>query len=252
MLQDLTHSLQLRPTRSHVLWELGSCISSAVGADGFRLYLADPGSPDVLSLYLGHETLAEDGEPQLHKVKSGLTVPTYVARTREPVRLSRGDIDARFPEGITNKDTAHILCQAVVQPDGQLVAVLELWRREHGAPFHEEDEEIAYSYLVWGAIAIHYAHLFLNMNKQRRLNDFLLAVVKSIFQVTHFIIYRKDYLSNFGSYLTAKLFIIVKSIYKSSRICWKMAIKYSISWKHLTDTLQNYGYRVNWTSKIFE
>ncbi|XP_059614609.1 probable 3',5'-cyclic phosphodiesterase pde-5 [Phlebotomus argentipes] len=182
MLQDLTHSLQLRPTRSHVLYELGSCISSAVGADGFRLYLADSGSPDVLSLYLGHETLAEDGEPRLHKVKSGLTVPTYVARTREPVRLSKGDVDARFPEGITNKDTAHILCQAVVQPDGQLVAVLELWRREHGAPFHEEDEEIAYSYLVWGAIAIHYAHLFLNMNKQRKLNDFLLAVVKSIFQ----------------------------------------------------------------------
>lgn len=37
MLQDLTHSLQLRPTKDHVLWELVSCISSAVGADGFRL-----------------------------------------------------------------------------------------------------------------------------------------------------------------------------------------------------------------------
>uniref|UniRef100_A0A1B0CY76 Phosphodiesterase n=1 Tax=Lutzomyia longipalpis TaxID=7200 RepID=A0A1B0CY76_LUTLO len=182
MLQDLTHSLQLRPTRSHVLWELGSCISSAVGADGFRLYLTDTANPEQLSLYLDHDTLTEDGEPRLHKIKSGLTVPQYVARTREPVRLTRGDVDARFPEGITNKDTAHILCQAVVQPDGQLVAVLELWRHEHGTPFHEEDEEIAYSYLVWGAIAIHYAHLFLNMNKQRKLNDFLLAVVKSIFQ----------------------------------------------------------------------
>lgn len=36
MLQDLTNSLQLRPTKDHVLWELASCISSAVGADGFR------------------------------------------------------------------------------------------------------------------------------------------------------------------------------------------------------------------------
>lgn len=36
MLQDLTHSLQLRPTKDHVLWELANCISSAVGADGFR------------------------------------------------------------------------------------------------------------------------------------------------------------------------------------------------------------------------
>lgn len=36
MLQDLTYSLQLKPTKDHVLWELATCISSAVGADGFR------------------------------------------------------------------------------------------------------------------------------------------------------------------------------------------------------------------------
>jgi cAMP and cAMP-inhibited cGMP 3',5'-cyclic phosphodiesterase 10 len=75
-------------------------------------------------------------------------------------------------------EIAHILCQAIVQPDGELIAVLELWRRDTGPPFHEEDEEIGCSYLVWGGIALHYAHLFLNMNKQRKLNDFLLAVVK--------------------------------------------------------------------------
>lgn len=59
-----------------------------------------------------------------------------------------------------------------------LIAVLELWKKDTGMPFHEEDEEIACSYLVWGGIALHYAHLFLNMNKQKKLNDFLLAVVK--------------------------------------------------------------------------
>lgn len=75
-------------------------------------------------------------------------------------------------------DIAHILCQAISQPDGALVAVLEILRREDEETFHEEDEEIAYSYLVWGGIALHYAHLFLSMNKQRKLNDFLLAVVK--------------------------------------------------------------------------
>lgn len=75
-------------------------------------------------------------------------------------------------------DIAHIMCQAISQPDGGLVAVLEILRREDEEAFHEEDEEIAYSYLVWGGIALHYAHLFLNMNKQRKLNDFLLAVVK--------------------------------------------------------------------------
>lgn len=73
---------------------------------------------------------------------------------------------------------AHIQCQPIVESDGKLIAVLELWRRESGGAFYEEDEEIAYSYLVWGGIALHYAHLYLNMNQQKSLNDFLLAVVK--------------------------------------------------------------------------
>jgi cAMP and cAMP-inhibited cGMP 3',5'-cyclic phosphodiesterase 10 len=72
-------------------------------------------------------------------------------------------------------EAAHALFQPVIQTDGQLTAVVELWR---GDPFHEEDEEIASSYLVWGGIALHYAQLYLSMNKQRKLNDFLLAVVK--------------------------------------------------------------------------
>jgi hypothetical protein len=45
----------------------------------------------------------ETGEPVLEKIASGLSVPLYVARTREPLRLSRGDLDQRFPGGILSK-----------------------------------------------------------------------------------------------------------------------------------------------------
>ncbi|KAJ8973391.1 hypothetical protein NQ317_014779 [Molorchus minor] len=45
MLQDLTQSLQLKPTRDHVLWELAQCISSAVSADGFREKAEFTGTP---------------------------------------------------------------------------------------------------------------------------------------------------------------------------------------------------------------
>ncbi|KAB0792388.1 hypothetical protein PPYR_14347 [Photinus pyralis] len=178
MLQDLTHSLQLRPTKNQVLWELANCICSAVNADGFRLYLPDPVNSGALLQYLGENLIAgrlqEDGP---------IDVSTYVAKTREAVRVSKGDNDSRFiPDLFYEDDVGHILCQAVTYPDGQLAAVLELWRRESEGPFHEEDEEIACSYLVWGGIALHYAHLYLNMNQQRKLNDFLLTVVKSIFQ----------------------------------------------------------------------
>ncbi|XP_067002756.2 probable 3',5'-cyclic phosphodiesterase pde-5 isoform X2 [Anabrus simplex] len=183
MLQELTRSLQQSPTKAHVLWELAGCICSAVAADGYRLYLADRGNPELLAQYLGLDGRGAFGEPAVQRLPPGSTLPGYVARTKEPLRLSRGEPDARFPDGFhLNGDSAHVLYQPVMQPDGQLAAVLEMWRHDPGPPFHEEDEEIASSYLVWGGIALHYAHLYLSMSKQRKLNDFLLAVVKSIFQ----------------------------------------------------------------------
>jgi hypothetical protein len=45
----------------------------------------------------------ENGQTAMEKMRSGLTVPVYVARTREPLRLSRGDLDPRFPDRLPNK-----------------------------------------------------------------------------------------------------------------------------------------------------
>lgn len=102
MLLDLTHSLQLRPTKAHVLWELSNCISSAVGADSFRLYLADNGNPDTLTLYMGND-VAANGEPRMQKMATNSqSLPTYVARTREAVRLTKGDPDLRFPDAFAD------------------------------------------------------------------------------------------------------------------------------------------------------
>ncbi|KAL3275955.1 hypothetical protein HHI36_020689 [Cryptolaemus montrouzieri] len=183
MLQDLTQSLQLRPTKDHVLWELANCICSAVNADGFELFLVDRDEPGSLALYLGEDCKTESGEPKLQKIQSGVQVPEYVAKTGETVRLSKGCNDLRFPDGIPEESyMTHILCQNIQQPNGELAAILQLWRGEAGGPFHEEDEEIVSSYLVWGGIAFHYAHLYFNMNQQKKLNDFLLNVVRSIFQ----------------------------------------------------------------------
>ncbi|XP_063242664.1 probable 3',5'-cyclic phosphodiesterase pde-5 isoform X2 [Bacillus rossius redtenbacheri] len=183
MLQELTRSLQRNPSQGNVLWELAGCISSAVGAEGHRLYLAEEGDPEQLGLYLPQSSRSEGAGPKVQALGSGLAVPQYVARTKEPLRLSRTEPDLRFPDWLPIQgDAGHVLYQPVVQPDGQVAAVVELWRAEGSPPFHEEDEEIACSYLVWGGIALHYAQLYLSMNKQRRLADFLLTVVKSIFQ----------------------------------------------------------------------
>ncbi|XP_066144330.1 probable 3',5'-cyclic phosphodiesterase pde-5 isoform X3 [Euwallacea fornicatus] len=184
MLQELTQNLQLKPTKDQVLWELSNCISSAVNADGFRLYTIEtPSKCDELELYIILNSHSENGLLRAQRIKSGIMVPTYVAKMQVPVRLSKGEEDPRFTKEVFSEgEIAHIQCQPVIQPNGELVGVLELWRRSNGGQFYEEDEEIASSYLVWGGIALHYAHLYLSMNQQRQLNDFLLAVVKSIFQ----------------------------------------------------------------------
>ncbi|KAK9500951.1 hypothetical protein O3M35_002108 [Rhynocoris fuscipes] len=165
MLQDLTQSLQQRPSVVHVLSELASCISSAVSADGYRLYIPDGSDDNNLCLYLGPDECQRLGKAVL---------PSLVAKTKEPMRLSRGD--PNFPTKCES-DIDHLLLEPIVQPDGALVAVLEMWKSGESS-FHEEDEEIATSYLVWGGIALHYARLYMSMSKQRKLSDFLLAVVK--------------------------------------------------------------------------
>lgn len=177
MLEQLTQQLQMKPTKAHVLFELSSCISNAVNADGFRLYLVED-AENNLTFLMDSETCDENGDPKVQKITHNPTIPRYVASTREPIRFSRGDADPRFPNGIYDKDTEHVLCQAIVYPDGSLVAILEMWRRASGSRFHEEDEEISCSYIVWGGIALHYMSIYINLNKQKKLNDFLLAVVK--------------------------------------------------------------------------
>lgn len=106
MLLELTNSLQKRPTKAHVLWELANCISSATNATGFHLYLVD-GDPEVLSLYTEH---TDNSPPTIQRIKAGFSIPKYVARTREPVRVSKGDIDSRFPEGIARSVRKMTLC----------------------------------------------------------------------------------------------------------------------------------------------
>lgn len=72
MLQEMTSSLQRRPSVGHVLWELTGCIASAVGADGHRLYLPDTGDSESLCLYLGHSDSYVLYRPRRCGTKSGL------------------------------------------------------------------------------------------------------------------------------------------------------------------------------------
>ncbi|XP_064486459.1 probable 3',5'-cyclic phosphodiesterase pde-5 isoform X3 [Ornithodoros turicata] len=184
MLQELTSSLYLKPSKVHVLSELAATIASAVNADSWNLFLFDRNTQELHSFKCDDgKCQCGDGIVQTNPV-SKTSLATLVARMREPVRICNGEDDARFAGlvDMSEPNAAYILAHPIVQPDGELTGVLELYRKADSPRFYDEDEEIVNSYLVWGGIALHYAEMYSTMARQRKLHSFLLAVVRSIFQ----------------------------------------------------------------------
>ncbi|XP_013786130.1 probable 3',5'-cyclic phosphodiesterase pde-5 [Limulus polyphemus] len=115
-------------------------------------------------------------------VETGTTVAAYVAVTKETVRTNNTSDDSRFPDGLSVdvQDVEFILTHPVLEVDGELVGIIELYRKEEDEEFQDEDEEVLNSYLLWGGIAFHYAELYTNMARQKKLNNFLLTLVSFV------------------------------------------------------------------------
>lgn len=115
-------------------------------------------------------------------MRDGLTMAAYVGQRRASLRLSKYEAEARFPEGIgenvESQNAYHIFCHPIIRADGDLSGVIELHRNNINSPFYAEDEEVVNSYVIWGGIALHYAELNAVMNKSKKLNEFLLDVVR--------------------------------------------------------------------------
>ena len=73
-----------------------------------------------------------------------------------------------------------MLTPVVNSDNGEVFAVMEFLREGLDAPFHDEDEEIVNSYLVWGEVAIHYADLYASVKRQKDLGGFLLNIVRYV------------------------------------------------------------------------
>jgi len=111
----------------------------------------------------------------------------FVAKRKQPLRMSMADALQRFPDGFTEigdgdgrvpPDSEHLLCLPILSTTGEIVGAIELHRSSEYGEFTSTDEAIANSYLVWGGIAFHYADMNVQLNKQKKLNDFLLDVVR--------------------------------------------------------------------------
>nr|CAD7401018.1 unnamed protein product [Timema cristinae] len=169
MLKDMALALQQNPTQACVVWELAGCVSSAVGAEEYKLYLVNNRDLEQLEVYLGKDVRFSNDERKFQILGPNVSLAQFVAQTKKPLRFSRGDPDPRFRNWL--------LLKPVMKLDGTVVAVMELCKQEGATPFHEEDQDIASSYLDWGGIALQYTHLYLSINNQRCLKDFLLTIV---------------------------------------------------------------------------
>ncbi|CAH3179066.1 unnamed protein product [Porites lobata] len=181
MLEELTNDIHQSPNKQKVLMELANCIASACHADSFTLYLVDGTGK---ALYIYNPNHPEGRTSSNIKIETGTTIAAYVAHTQKPLRTNEVLGDERFPGGIGLEDSTaqSVLCQPIVQSNGELVGVIELCRRLGHEAFGEEDDEIVNSYLVWGGISLYYAEMFQNMQRHRKLTEFLLNVTRSIFQ----------------------------------------------------------------------
>lgn len=65
-----------------------------------RLYLANPSEPETLNHFLDPDCISQNGDPKIQTTKNSVTISAYVARTQQPLRLSKDELDSRFPDRI--------------------------------------------------------------------------------------------------------------------------------------------------------
>lgn len=201
LISDLTQELHHHDDTNKLLWQLAECIAWRVDADMHQLYLV---TANGLELYEYHEDSLGDVTPEkTWKIGKGGTVAGHVAHTLHTINTT--DIKSELhPEGIGGSFSGihSVLSLPVFEVvedlsgsnpqnyKGTLLGVLEFYRCMEHPAFTSADETIANSFLVWGGVALHFAELkrgdtvsemYISMTRQRKLNDFLLAVTRSIF-----------------------------------------------------------------------
>ncbi|XP_048759916.1 probable 3',5'-cyclic phosphodiesterase pde-5 isoform X5 [Ostrea edulis] len=180
VLQDLTKDNTTN--KAKVFTELAACAAESVNADGHNLYLID----DQNQLFLASKSSRNQRAPTtcLGRIEPRATLPAYVAYTKESVVTQSLVGDPRFPLGLGVETERGVSAIAVplLHGDNTILGVVELYRNYGNMPFSADEEEVAEMMLVWTDICMEYVEMYNNMVKQRKLNDFLLAVTKSIFQ----------------------------------------------------------------------
>lgn len=193
VLHEMTRDISYQTDRLQILAELAQCSVDATNADGFNLYLADANQqlyyhkvspPSSTRKSRLSEKYTHSTGTYIGNIEMGTSLPSYVAKTKDTIRTSHVQGDMRFPAGlgIQMDHVQTVLAVPILQEDSGVLGVIELYRQYSADPFTQEDEEVTATLLVWADVCVQYVQMYNSMMRQRKLNDFLLAVTKSIFQ----------------------------------------------------------------------
>ncbi|CAH1373880.1 hypothetical protein MTP99_015245 [Tenebrio molitor] len=195
--EDRLFSFFLQKTPSVLLRELSSFLTDSVDlpsllhetcdvlknvtkAFGVTLYMVDSSTNEI---YL---TRKLERPKTRWRIQEGTIVAAFVANRKEYVMLDDVVRDERFPEGIARKGDAikSVLCVPVVTPDGECLAVIELYRQVNQGSFSKDDLKITIVVTGWMGAAIHQNQQRVALKKQQELNEYLLDLTKNYFSDT--------------------------------------------------------------------
>ncbi|XP_059090065.1 probable 3',5'-cyclic phosphodiesterase pde-5 isoform X3 [Tigriopus californicus] len=183
-LEEITDKLRTQEdkvTKENLLFELTSNVAKVIGAEKFHVYCVNEETQELRRYGIDNDL---NGSESVQKIGSGTTMAAHVAKTHQTLRGTTSLSDPRFPHGIQDFDEDyHVLVVPVrdLDYDQSVMAVIEFVREASEAGFEASDEDIVESYLAWGKIALSHGDICSNSVKQRKLQSFLLTVVKSIF-----------------------------------------------------------------------
>lgn len=189
----MTRDISYQTDKLQILAELAQCAVDSTSADGFNLYLANSSQQlyhhKVSPISSSRGSRSQDKHRSsvgayIGNIETGTSLPSYVAKTKDTIRTNHVQGDMRFPAGLGIKmdHVQTVLAVPILQEDSGVLGVVELYRQFSPEPFTQEDEEVTATLLVWADVCVEYVQMYNSMMRQRKLNDFLLAVTKSIFQ----------------------------------------------------------------------
>ncbi|XP_052751423.1 probable 3',5'-cyclic phosphodiesterase pde-5 [Galleria mellonella] len=190
---ELRHILQNDLSEQDLLVELATKIANVIGVDTYRIFKLSPDHPEVVQYFVFDYTkfsAAQRPYITLTRAMTDVSLILEIAKNGNVVRLSgldKPDVHMQNPDSFFKmsklknmKNANHVMYQPILTSTGETGYLIEFWRVDDS--FSDVEEELCTCFLMWGSLSIHYCGLYQEKKRERNMSDFLLDVVRAIFE----------------------------------------------------------------------